>query len=253
LCIASMTMKNIHTLHLSCFAGATILIGAIGCQSVPARERLTDQQLALIRADSEVFEAVVRAQLAGNKKDYPYHLDGLRYDSRPSTPVAAFGTTTPHPQKSETTGPFQTPDLGIVDLLAKNRKEILERAAVEESVPRTYSNCAGTLVPPPPPPVGSPPSARRAQPDVHASCPRREESYVTVSLPVRGEPRALKEIPNPTGRRVSLTGEVWTVVVEQTSAGPGGSMWSQHAWLFNRNPSDRRLHLADTILLGIAE
>src|ERR1700704_4822435 len=121
-----MTMKDIHALPLSCFVGATILIGAFGCRSVPARERLTDQQLALIRADSEVFEAVVRAQLAGNMKDYPYHLDGLRYDSRPSTPVAAFGTTTPHPQRSETAGPFQTPDLGIVDRLSINRKGILQ-------------------------------------------------------------------------------------------------------------------------------
>jgi len=248
-----MTMKNIRAMHLSCFVGAAISIGAFGCRSVPARESLTDQQLALIRADSEVFEAVVRAQLAGNMKDYPYHLDGLRYDSRPSTPVAVFGTTTPRPQTSETTGPFQTPDLGILDRLTKNRKEILERSAVEESAARTYSNCAGILVPPPPPPVGSPPSARTNLPDIHATCPRHQESYVAVSLPVRGEPKALNEIANQRGRRVSWTGEVWTVVVDESSAGPGGSMWSQHAWLFTRNPADRRLHLAETILLGIAE
>ena len=248
-----MTMKSTHVLHLSCFVGARLLFGASGCQTVPPRENLTGQQVALISADSEVFEAVVRAQLAGNMKDYPYHLDGLHYDSRPSTPVAVFRITTPRSRKTDTSGLFQTPDPATLDRLTANRKGVLERAAVEESAPRTYSNCAGIRVPLPPPPVGSPPSTGTTRPDIHATCPRRQESYVTVSLPVRGEPKALNANLNSNGRRVSLTGEVWTVVVEETSAGPGGSMWSQHAWLFTRNPANHRLQLADTILLGVIE
>jgi hypothetical protein len=105
---------------------------------------------------------------------------------------------------------------------------------------------------PPPPPPGSPKPARPS-PDIHAGCPRREQDYLTVSLPVRGKPKALNDRPNGSGRPVSLTGEVWTVVVEEASAGPGGSTWSQHVWLFTRNPSNGRLQLADTILLGIVE
>jgi hypothetical protein len=246
-------MNSMHALPLSCFVGVTSLIGALGCRSLPARENLTEQQLALIRADSEVFEAVVRAQLAGNMKDYPYHLDGLRYDSRPSTPVAAFPITVPRSKKPGATGPFEAPDLVMMGRLATNRMQILKRAAVEEGGPLQYRNCAGILVPPPPPPVGSSPSASTTRPDVHASCPRRQESYVTVSLPVRGQPRALDETRNPKGRRVSLTGEVWTVAVEESSAGPGGSMWTQHAWLLTRNMSNGRLQLADTMLLGVIE
>jgi hypothetical protein len=247
-----MTMNSMHALHFSCFVGATFLIGASGCRSLPRRENLTAQQVALIRADSEVFEAVVRAQLAGNMKDYPYHLDGLRYDSRPSSPVAAFRTVAQRSQRSDTTGPFEAPDSAMMDRLAANRKQILKRAAVEESGPPQYGNCAGMLVPPPPPLVGSP-SASTNRPDVHASCPRDSESYVTVSLPIRGQPEALKLFPNRKGRRLNITGEVWTVVVEVNSAGPNGSMWSQNAWVLRRIPSSRRLELADTNLLGVIE
>ena len=116
-----------------------------------------------------------------------------------------------------------------------------------------YPNCAGILVPPPPPPPPGAPAAKKSQPNVHAACPTRSEQHLTVSLPIRGEPKALMGSPNPQGRRVSLTGEVWTVVVEESSAGPSGSMWTQNAWLLIRNPSNGRLELADTILLGVVE
>ncbi len=248
-----MTMKCIHVLRLSCVAGATFLIGASACRSLPARANLSGQQVALIRADSEVFEAVVRAQLAGNMKDYPYHLDGLRYDSRPSIPVAAFPITAPRSKKLRATGPFEAPDSMMMDRLAMNREQILKRTGVEQGGPLRYPDCAGVLVPPPPPPVGSSPSTSTPRPDLHASCPRHSESYVTVSLPIRGEPEALKRFPNPKGRRANLTGEVWTVVVEENTAGPSGSMWSQHAWIFTHLPSSHRLELADTNLLGVIE
>jgi hypothetical protein len=248
-----MTMKCIHVLRAVCVVGATSLIGAFACRSLPARENLSEQQIALIRADSDVFEAVVRAQLAGNMKDYPYHLDGLRYDSRPSIPVAAFPITAPRFKKPGATGPFEAPDSRMMDRLAMNRKQILKRAGVEDGGPLRYPNCAGVLVPPPPPPVGSSPSTSTPRPDLHASCPRNFQSYVTVSLPIRGEPEALKRFPNPKGRRLNLTGEVWTVVVEEDTAGPSGSMWSQHAWILTRLPSSHRLELADTNLLGIVE
>jgi hypothetical protein len=248
-----MTMKCIHVLHAVCVIEATFLIGAFGCRSLPAKDNLSEQQLALIRADSEVFEAVVRAQLAGSMKDYPYHLDGLRYESRPSIPVAAFPIIAPRSKKPGAAGPFEAPDLMMMDRLAMNRKQILKRAGVEEGGPLRYPDCAGVLVPPPPPPVGSSPTARTTPPDLHASCPRHSESYVTVSLPIRGEPEALKRFPNPKGRPVNLTGEVWTVVVEENTAGPNGSMWSQSAWVLTRLPSSHRLELADTNLLGVIE
>jgi hypothetical protein len=248
-----MTMKSIRVLRIWCVVGATFLIGAFGCRSLPAKGNLTEQQVALIRADSEVFEAVVRAQLAGTAKSYPYHLDGLRYESRPSIPVAAFPIIAPRSKKPGATGPFEAPDSMMMDRLAMNREQILKGAGVEEGGPLRYPNCAGVLVPPPPPPIGSSPSASTNRPDVHASCPRHEESSVTVSLPIRGEPEALKRFPNPKGRGLNLTGEVWTAVVEENTAGPNGSMWSQHAWVLTRLPSSHRLELADTNLLGVIE
>jgi hypothetical protein len=247
-------MNIVQRIQLCCVTGAMVAAGSSACSSPPANASPSGQQVPLIRADSEVFEAVVRAQLAGAAKDYPYHLDGLRYDSRPSSPIVAFRITAQPSRRSAGSGLFQTPDPATLDRLAANRKKILERAGVEAGGPFPETNCAGVRVPaPPPPPPGSPTSARPSQSDIHAGCPRRDENYLTVSLPVRGQPTALNGHPDPKGRRVSLTGEVWTVVVEKNSAGPSGSTWSQDAWLFTRNPSNGRLQLADTILLGVVE
>lgn len=247
-------MNFAQRLLLCSCAAAIVFVGSSACASRPATASFSVQQVPLVRADSEVFEAVVRAQLAGTKKDYPFHMDGLRYDSRPSSPDVAFRITARPSRRSDTSGLFQTPDAATLNRLAENRKEILERARVEEGGPFPETNCAGMLVPPPPPPPsGSPASARPSQPDIHAGCPRRDENYVTVSLPVRGKPNALNDRPNGSGRPVNLTDDVWTVVVEENSAGRSGSMWSQHVWVFTRNPSTRQLHLADTILLGVIE
>jgi hypothetical protein len=252
-CSEIIEMNFIQRVQLCCVAGATVVAASSACSSPPARTNSSGQQTPLVHADSEVFDAVVRAQLAGNQKDYPPHLDGLRFDSRPSTPVVPFRFTATPSRRTDTSGLFAAPDAATLDRLAANRKQILERAGVEQSAPQSYSNCAGTRVPPPPPPVGSSGSASASQPDIHAACPRRPENYLTVSLPVRGQPIALNDRPDPRGQRVRLTGEVWTVVVERTSAGPSGSMWTQEAWLFTRNPSTRRLQLATTIPLGIIE
>lgn len=196
---------------------------------------------------------LVRAQLTGTKKDYPYHLDGLRYDSRPSTPVTAFRITARSAKKPDASGLFQTPDAPTLDRLAANRRQILTRLAVAEGGPFPETNCPGVLIPPPPPPPAGSPNSARPTPNLHAGCPSRGQSYLTVSLPVRGKPKALDDRPNGSARPVNLSGEVWTVVVEESSAGPGGGMWSQHIWLFTRNPSNGRLQLADTILFGIVE
>lgn len=248
-------MNFAKRLRLCWYAATMILAGSSACASRPqGTGSLSAQQVPLVRADSEVFEAVVRAQLAATKKDYPFHLDGLRYDSRPSTPIVAFRITARPTRRADTSGLFQTPDAATLSRLTASRRQILERAGVEEGGPFPETNCAGVLVPPPPPPPpGSPTSARTSQPDIHAGCPRRDQNYLTVSLPVRGQPKSLIDTVGPGRHTPKLKGEVWTVVVEEASAGPGGSMWSQHVWLFTRNPSNGRLQLADTVLLAIIE
>src|ERR1700693_912438 len=86
------------TVWISC------LVAIAGCASAPApkprpvqddptvpRTASPEEELTMIRADSEVFVAVVRAQLAGGDEDYPNHLEHLRYDPRP------HGTTSGYP------------------------------------------------------------------------------------------------------------------------------------------------------------
>jgi hypothetical protein len=52
---------------------------------------------------------------------------------------------------------------------------------------------------------------------------------------------------------VALGGDVWTILVDEHSAGPQGWSWSQYAWLFKRGRWNGRLELAATILIGVVE
>ena len=128
-------MNFAQRLRLCWYAAAMVLAGSSACASRQGTANLSSQQVPLVRADSEVFEAVVRAQLAATKKDYPFHLDGLRYDSRPSTPIVAFRITARPTRRVDTSGLFQTPDAATLSRLAVSRKQILERAGVEEGGP----------------------------------------------------------------------------------------------------------------------
>src|SRR6266550_6824450 len=119
----------------------TVIAGALlGCQSVRSPDNvapeqsipsLTYDELGLIRADSELFEGVVRAQLAGTKKEHPYHLDSLRFDARPygsdsALPVGSLGF-----EKSDSSFPSQVrPE--VIARLVGNRKLILSALAVQE-------------------------------------------------------------------------------------------------------------------------
>src|SRR3954468_23554297 len=48
--------------------------------SLPKRSATREEEMTLITADSEVFAAVVRAQLRAGSDGYPLHIDELRYD-----------------------------------------------------------------------------------------------------------------------------------------------------------------------------
>jgi hypothetical protein len=78
------------------------------------------------------------------------------------------------------------------------------------------------------------------------------EYYLTVGLPLHGQPPGLKDSRDTRGRRVRLNGEVWSVLVDETAAGPDGWKQSQYAWLFKRNRSGR-LELEHTILIGVVQ
>jgi hypothetical protein len=129
------------------------------------------------------------------------------------------------------------------------RQQILKQSGVRGGPPVAYSQCAGVRVPAPPPPRGT---ARSKQVDVHAGCPRALEYYVTVGLPIHGQPEGLWNARDTRGRRVALRGDVWTALVDEHSAGPRGWSWSEYAWLFKRRGNDG-LELAATILIQVIE
>ena len=260
MCKGGSGMRAPRPLTFAGLAWISCLIASVSCRSLPtrkespsARRASPEEEVTLIRADSELFAAVVRVQLAGGDDDYPYHLERLRYDSRP------YGTPSGYPevfagvQGIDPTLSFARAGESAMDQLMDNRKQILQMGGVPAGGPVSYPQCAGVRVPPPPPPRGSTSAARSKRAGVHAGCPRTPEYYLTVGLPVRGQPEGLKNARDTRGRRVALGGDLWTILVDEHSAGPRGWSWSQYAWLFKRGRWNGRLELAATILIGVVE
>jgi hypothetical protein len=262
----SNAMRPDRGLLLSAFVWSSCLIASVACRSAPTpvespvpvapelgRKATPAEEISLIRADSEVFAAVVRAQLAAGTNRYPLHIDELRYDPRP------YGTRSGYPEQFagvQGAAPelsFARAEKSAIDRIAENRKRILEMNGVPEGSPFNYPQCGGVRVPPPPPLRGSSAAARAKKIDVHAGCPKRRESYVTVGLPLRGQPPGLKNVRDTRGRLVNLSGDVWSTLVDEHLVGPAGWTWSQYAWLFKRSRWSGRLELAATIPTGIVE
>jgi hypothetical protein len=260
LCNSGSEMRTPRHLTLAGLAWISCLVASAACRSLPSREKpptarqaSPEEEITLIRADSELFVAVVRAQLAGGDDDYPYHLERLRYDARP------YGTPSGYPevfagvQGIDPTLSFARAGESAMDQLIDNRKQILEMSGVPAGGPVSYPQCAGARAPPPPPPQRSTSASRSKRTDVHAGCPRTPEYYLTVGLPIHGQPEGLKNARDTRGRRVALRGDVWTILVDVHSAGPQGWSWSQYAWLFKRGRWNGRLDLAATILISVVE
>jgi hypothetical protein len=249
-------MKATRNLSLAMVGWSCCLAAAAACGSVsvPIRNEPSEPALALIDVDSQVFAAVVQGQLGGGDDAYPYRLERFRYDSRP------YGTNSGYPEVFagvEGTAPTLSfprasqSESEIANLI-QTRKKILRMNRVQEGEKVSYPQCAGAGVPAPPPPRGRS-SARRSKPqDVHAGCPKSTAHYLTVGLPIRGQPPGLKNIRDTRGKTVRLRGEVWTVLVDETSVGRTGWRQSQYAWLFKRDRSGG-LELANTILVGVVQ
>ncbi|HEY8852887.1 MAG TPA: hypothetical protein VIM36_11940, partial [Gemmatimonadaceae bacterium] len=138
-------MKNHKYLTRARFAWICCLIVSAACRSaqprqVPStagRQATPAEEITLIRADSEVFAAVVRAQLDGGSDDYPYHLDRVRYDARP------YGTRSGYPevfagvQGIDPTLTFARAGESAIDQLTDNRRQILQMSGVQSGGPFT--------------------------------------------------------------------------------------------------------------------
>ncbi len=251
---------RIQSANRAVAVGSLIVVGSLACSSLPARDSLSDQELTIIRADSAVFEAVVRGQLAGTEKAHPYHLDSMRFDSRPQptgygNPYGEVVTRIDSTTLLKRLGPV------IMDRLAKGRKQILSLNGASEGRPCPLGWCVGMLVEPRPLRPGSQTRPDSILANPHRDCPKTGHSYLKVSLPIPGVPDAVAReltrrasLPGPQrGQLVDPAGIAWTAIVETYSVGQTGGMVDEYAWLFRRNPSTGRLELADTVMLMVAE
>jgi hypothetical protein len=252
-------MKTIYDLRL--FASASVCVIVAACSSLPTTgngspapsttEVLRDREMTLIQADSEVFDAVVRAQVAAEGDNYPRHMEALRIDARPYGTASGYPENFAGVQGIDPTLTFGRAGQSEIDDLVRTRQEILESFGAPKGRAPAYRQCAGAGVPAPPPPRGAK-TTRAKTSDVHAGCPKTPEYYLTVGLPVRGQPEGLNNVRDVQGHRVSLDGDVWTALVEEHEAGPQGWKLWQYAWLFRRDRAGR-LQLANAILVGVTQ
>lgn len=232
--------------------------GACRTGSDPARNDARVRTLSLVDVDSMVFAAVVRGQLDGSDdaEAYPHRLTRFRYDSRPFRANVGYPDLLTGVEGSAPTLSFPRVSQSESELnyMIETRKKILRANAVPEGRAVFYSQCAGAGVPIPPPPVRPRGSSARRVParHVHAGCPKATEYYLTVGLPIHGQPPGLRNNRDTRGRSVKVDGEAWTVLVDETAVGPTGWRQSQYAWVFERNRSGA-LELAHTILIGVSQ
>jgi hypothetical protein len=250
-------MKEIRRLSLAVLGWSCCLVLIAACRSGSGAGGNAAEPpppvLTLIDMDSAVFAAVVQRQLEGGDP-YPRRLERFRYDSRP------YGTNSGYPEvfagvegiDPTLSFPRSSQSESEIGVLVETRKRILRMNGVQEGGLVSYNQCAGAGIPTPPPPRGRS-STRRAKPlDVHAGCPKASEYYLTVGLPIRGQPPGLRDVRDTRGDRVRLDDDVWTVLVDETWTRPAGWSKSTYAWLFKRNRSGQ-LELAHTILVGVVQ
>jgi hypothetical protein len=221
------------------FALAATFLGVAACDNLSTTER------EIVHTDAEVFEAVARSELVVGNEDSSRSPGFLRIDSRP-----VDNTSTLPPQRRAQTGialgeDDSTPASSVVtDRIAQERRAILERLGVEEGGPFFFPGCEGVR-------SGKTEPKRGVTPP-RAGCPTQWRRYVTIGLPRRGV-GLIPENVRKTDPRSFDTGEVWTVLVTETSIGSGGQDWKQYASVLTREPDGQGLTLAARFLLTWAE
>lgn len=233
-----------------------VVIAACRSGSGAVRNEPRERPLSLFDVDSLVFAAVVRGQLEGSEDAYPYRLTRFRYDSSPYRTSSGYPDVLPGVEGTAHTLSFPRASESASELnyLIATRKKILRVNGVTEGKVVFYSQCAGAGMPAPPPPAQPRGRSARRVPgrSIHADCPKADEHYLTVGLPIHGRPPGLRNSRDTHGRRVRLDDDGWTVLVDETAVGPTGWRQSQYAWLFERNRSGG-IELAHTILVGVSQ
>jgi hypothetical protein len=230
-----LILADTRRIARAAFAGVFL---AIACDNLSTSER------ELVHTDAEAFEAVARSELVVGMEDSSRLSGFLRIDSRP-----VDNTSTLPPQRRAATG-FALDDDSMpsspsaINQIEQERRAILERLGVEEGGPFVFPGCEGVRTGETEPKPGTTP--------LRAGCPTEWRRYVTVGLPRRGI-GLIPENVRKTDPRSFDTGEVWTVLVTETSIGSGGQDWKQYASVLTREPDGAGLTLAARFLLTWAE
>jgi hypothetical protein len=219
---------------------AVVFFVVEGCDKLSTSER------ELVHTDAEVFEAVARSELVVPMEDSSRLPRFLRIDSRPVDNTTLLPPQTPSPTAVALENDSIPPSSDAIDRIARERRAILERLGVEEGGPFLFPGCEGVRTGTGEPVLAPTPAASRA------GCPTEWRRYVTIGLPRRGV-GLIPEKVRKTEPRSFDTGEVWTVLVTETSIGTGGQDWKQYAWVLTREPDRAGLGLAARFLLSWAE
>jgi hypothetical protein len=217
---------------------AVSILTTEGCDNLSTAER------ELVHTDAEVFEAVARSERLIGMQDSSRLPLFLRIDSRPIDNTTLLPPQTPAPTGFALEDDSAPASSGTLTRIARERRAILDRLGVEEGGPFFFPGCGGVRTGKTVPKPGSIRS--------DTGCPTEWRRYVTIGLPRRG----VDVIPEKVRRvepRSFDTGEVWTVLVTETSIGTGGQDWKQYAWVLTREPGRGDLSLAARFLLSWAE
>jgi hypothetical protein len=221
-----------------CIAFGVALLTTVGCDNLSASDR------EIVHTDAEVFETVARSELTVGTEDSSRSPGFLRIDSRPvdNTSLLPPKPTTPGGNASDDDSVL--PSSAVIDRIASERRAILDRLGVEEGGPFVFPGCEGVRSGETEPKPGVTPP--------RAGCPAQWRRYVTIGLPRRGV-GLIPENVRKTDPRSFDTGEVWTVLVTETSIGSGGQDWKQYASVLTREADREGLSLAARFLLTWAE
>jgi hypothetical protein len=223
---------------LSCLAFGVALLTTDGCDNLSTSER------ELVHTDAEVFEAVARSELVAGTEDSSRSPRFLRIDSRPVDNTSLLPPKPTSPAGIPVDDDSISASSAVINRIAQERRAILERLGVEEGGPFIFPGCEGVRTGDTEPRRGPAPS--------RAGCPSQWRRYVTIGLPRRGV-ALIPENVRKTDPRSFDTGEVWTVLVTETSIGSGGQDWKQYASVLTREPDGEGLTLAARFLLTWAE
>ena len=228
------------TTRLGCFFALCWLITTH--HAAYAQANVVDDRLGLMRADSEVFAGVVRPRPLSADDSLVYGDPELEIDARPWGEPKGFAEVAGGGIGLASRDLFFLPDSALMPQLTDVRRRILAAQGRREGSKFSFPRCGGTL-------SISPPSASAGAPASRPGCPSSNKRYLSVGVPYHGVPESLKKNRVP----IDSSGDVWTVVVNEHYAGPGGQNWFQNALLLKRDASTGNLRVVRRILLSWAE